>query len=134
MCNECDFEFSGGHSHNEGGAFAVCIECLTFYNMRSKGMWGPKPGERIELNKFERMENDNGVEETETPTGIYIMVSPSENKVTDLEDHEYDGWGYQVDDVECVNCKTKKLIVAFKNKDKCPKCKKGELDVGSVMY
>lgn len=121
----CNFDFSSGWSHHDGGQSLVCRACATHFVLGGgQSCWGPERGERLQL--FVGRGN-------RSPTGNHVVVDFAISKMVEQEDGV---WVLVFDDIPCPKCgKAGVLTQSLRAGERCPKCRSGHIrDEGKCIY
>lgn len=132
-CSSCSFEFQSGHSHHESSSGVVCVQCAAEFVLPTWSMWGPSPGEVIELQRVVRTpvrrkarRKLGDFRTTTEPTGQHVMAErPADHSV---------GFMY-LSELPCSSCgASHSYRLDFSNGEACPQCKTGKLQCLPVEY
>jgi hypothetical protein len=144
-CKRCFFSFSGGHNHHSGASIAICLHCLSRYQMPTECEWGPFIGERIPLlliGTAERLIPMPGPRRwchakltwynPPVPTDSSFVARAGEQLT--FQDQVSTLVHYPVEEIPCPQCGMTRLTCGFHDGDRCPQCHEGLLDIEGVIY
>ena len=131
-CDNCRFEFNGGHDHHTFSEAFLCVGCLTIYELVTQIEFGPTPNELVPIFRVvEKKKRFRRRTRELVTTGSKARAVPGEIEFegrTIIEAVEYD-----LCDFQC-NCGSRSFTFDLTQETSCPRCKNESLKVLDVIY
>jgi hypothetical protein len=131
-CDDCRFEFHGGHDHHTFSEAFLCIDCITLYELVTQIEFGPTPNELVPIYRVaEKKMWFRRTTRERVATGFTARAVPGEFEFegrTINEAVSYDLCNFQCD------CGSRSFKFDLSKDITCPKCRNESLQVHEVIY
>jgi Zn finger protein HypA/HybF involved in hydrogenase expression len=131
-CDNCRFEFHGGHDHHTFSEAFLCIDCISIYELVTQLEFGPTPNELVPIYRVViKKKWLQGITQERIATGFTARAVAGE---IDFEGGNIiEVVSYELLDFQC-DCGSRHFMFDLSEYTSCPKCKNESLQVHSVIY
>ena len=132
QCDNCKFEFHGGHDHHTFSEAFLCLGCLSLYELVTRCEFGPEPNELVpiyrlvEKKKWFRSKTRERLATTSLARAVPGEIQVEGQKVVAAV-------AYDLGDFQC-QCGENSFAFDLTQASYCPKCKTASLKVSDVIY